>query len=330
MKKVSMQEIADALEISKNSVSQALRDLPGVSEETKAAVRAKAKELGYHYKKGNGKSEERSLLLMATDFAFSQLSFFGEIVKSIEAESRKQNFKMKTFVLTAAILQNQELPKNIHHYDGIILLSHSDNTYIQKVIAQRVPVVLVDHHDPSLLADAVLSKNTDGTFQAVDLLIKNGCKKIGFIGDIDFSPSYLERFRGYHRALNEAKVPYDKAIEITQIQETQGALFTKLKEVKQMPDAWFCVNSGLAFMLNSYLQTAGYTIPDDISIICFDDTEFTRMANPQITNVATNLQYMGQLSVKMLQERLAHPNVPFTHAQIVPQLTLRESVKLKG
>lgn len=329
MKKASMQDIADALGISKNSVSQALRNKPGVSQNTKMMVMQKADELGYEYQNTTSTKQPKQVLLIATEFAISQTSFFGEIIKSIEDELRKENCQLNIHALTQNEIDELTLPQNFSDYNGVIILSHSDNNYIKKVIASKIPVVLVDHHDPSLQADAILSKNTDGTFQAVSLLIEQGLNRIGFIGDIDFSPSYLERYRGYHRALSEYGLSYDKTIEVTQIEETQGALFNKLKNIGTMPDAWFCVNSGLAFMLNSYLQSAGYTIPDDISIICYDDTEFTRMAVPPITNIATDLQFMGKLAVNTLIKRIADSSTPFVHQQIIPNLNIRGSVKIK-
>ena len=85
-----------------------------------------------------------------------------------------------------------------------------------------------------------------------------------------------------------------------------------------MPDAWFCVNSGLSFYAQQLSQSAGYTIPDDISIICFDETEFTRMAIPRLTNVATNLEFMGQLAIRTLitphqsPRRTNHPSADRT------------------
>lgn len=328
MKKSSMQDIADALGISKNSVSQALRNKPGVSQQTKLLVSNKAKELGYHYSAPK-EVYTMSFLLMATEFAFSQTSFFGEIVKSAESEALSNNIKLDTYNLTEENLNKLILPPTLKNYDGVILLSHSRNKYIKKVIDTGVPVILVDHHNPELLADAILSKNTDGTFHAVSLLIKNGFKRIGFIGDIHFSPSYLERYRGYHRALTENELGIDSAIEITEIEESQGALFSQLKNIETMPEAWFCVNSGLAFMLNNYLQSSGYLIPNDISIICFDETEFTRMSVPQLTNVATDLQFMGKLAIRTLLHRISHPNEPFVHHQIVPKLNIRDSVFLK-
>ncbi|MEG3031630.1 MAG: LacI family DNA-binding transcriptional regulator [Enterococcus sp.] len=329
MKKASMQDIADALGISKNSVSQALRNKPGVSQKTKNLVQQKADELGYEYQIINSNSGTQRILLVATEFALSQTSFFGEIIKSIENELRKEDCQLAIHPLSQNEIESLTLPPNILDYDGVIILSHSDNNYIKEILATKLPVRLVDHHDPSLLTDAILSKNTDGTLQAVSLLIENGLNRIGFIGDINFSPSYLERYRGYHRALSEHDLIYDKKIELTQIEETQGALFNKLKSIETMPDAWFCVNSGLAFMLNSYLQSAGYTIPEDISIICYDDTEFTRMAVPPITNVATDLHFMGQLAVNSLMKRITNPSAPFIHQQIIPNLNIRGSVKLR-
>lgn len=323
-----MQDIADELGVSKNSVSQALRDKPGVSLQTKILVKSKADELGYHYMKNDKKEMQQKFLLIATEFVFSQTSFFGEIVKNIEIEANKLGFSIHSYALKDTDLLEEVLPPNIEKYDGVIIVSHSRNDYIKKVIATGLPIVLVDHHEPNLYADAILSKNTDGAFHAISLLAQNNIKRIGFIGDISFSPSYLERYRGYHRALREYDLSIDTAIEITTIEESQGALFSSLKKIKEMPEAWFCVNSGLAFMLNNYLQSSGYTIPDDVSIICFDETEFTKMSVPQITNVSTDLVCMGQMAVRSLIYRMENRDLPFIHQQIVPQLNIRESVKL--
>lgn len=327
MKKVSMQDIADKLAISKNSVSQALRDTAGVSETTKKAVIQTAQELGYSYKSKATAQENGNILLVATDFALSQISFFGEIIESIHKQALKLDYSFETQTITKKMINEQQLPKSIESYTGLIILSHSDNAYIKKLLDLDMPTVLVDHHDPSLLVDTILSKNTDGTYLAISLLNQNNHKRIGFIGDIHFSPSYLERYRGYQRALTDLGLPTEDDIEITAIEESQGALFERLKQVKEMPDAWFCVNSGLAFMLNTYLQANGFIIPDDCSIICFDDTEFTRMAQPAITNVATDLNYMGELAMETLTERMTGQPHPFVHKQIVPSLNIYDSVK---
>lgn len=328
MKKVSMQDIADQLGISRNSVSQALRNTDGVSEATKKAVIETAHSLGYEYREKQTNKQLGKILLIATTFVFSQKSFFGEIVDSIRKNCEKNGYQLVTESLSREALRTFSLPNNIAEYTGIIILSHSDNLYIKKIIDYGLPCVLVDHHDPSLHADAILSKNTDGTYHAISLLFQNNNKRIGFIGDTAFSPSYLERYQGYKQALADMDLVEDKSIEITSIEESQGALYTKLKEIETMPDAWFCANSGLAFMLNSYLQSIGYMIPDDINIICYDDTEFTRMASPPITNVSTNLFYMGEVTVRTLIKRIKTNDDPLIHKQILPTLNIRESVRI--
>lgn len=326
MSKVTMQDIADHLAISKNSVSQALRNKGGVSEDTRTQVIAAAKQLGYNYETILNKNKSLQILLLSTQFALSQTSFFGEILKSIRETCASKNFVLTVEEITEEMIQKQRLPENINQYDGILILSHSDNSWIQHVIGTAIPTVIIDHHDPRLFADAILTKNTDGAFLAVSELANKGYQTIGFIGDTEFSPSYLERYRGFKRAIEFYELEMTDMTTITQIEENQGALFTKLNQIVHMPDAWFCVNSGLAFMLNSYLQSKGLNIPEDIGIICFDDTEFTRMSQPQLTNVATDLNYMGELSVETLVQRIDQPNAPYVHQQILPTLNLYASI----
>lgn len=325
MKQVSMQMIADALDISKNSVSQALRNEGGVSEETKKIVHAKAEELGYKYTKQKRK-EKGCFLILATDFAFSQVSFFGQIIRSIEYTVTHEKYKAERVVITGDMMENQVLPGNLSKYDGLFIISHITDEYISLLTQQDIPCVVVDHHSQKFLADCILTNNRDGAYEAVKYLINHNNKNIGFIGDINFSPSYFERYRGYVRTLEEFKLPVNIEYQITEIEENQAILFSKLKEIKIMPDAWFCVNSGLAYILNYYLQSEGYEVPKDINIICFDNTEFTQMANPKITNISIDLEFMGKQAVLSMFERLKYPNMPLINKQIMPSLIVLESV----
>lgn len=324
MKQVSMQMIADALDISKNSVSQALRHAPGVSEETRILVQMKAKEMGYQYVKQNRKKQQ-NFLILATEFAL--LHYGKTIINGIEEECNNGHLKTTIFPVTDELIKATTLPENISQYTGIFIVSHITDDYISKVIASEVPCVIIDHHSTKFISDCILTKNTDGAYHAIEFLVKHQCKRIGFIGDINFSPSYLERFRGYKRALVDYNIALDNHILITEIHENQAELFPKLKEISKMPDAWFCVNSGLAYLLNIFLQSEGYNIPEDVSIISFDNTNFTQMSIPKLTNISTNFEYMGKLAVITLLSRLKNPDKPFIHQQILPELTILGSVR---
>ena len=152
-KKVTMQDIADMLNISKNSVSQALTGKPGVSEGTRLMVQKAADEIGYTYtntKNSQKPDEEKGLniALIASDYAFSLKSFFGEIYLSVEKEVRARGWNLliesidqdsKDMLILPTLLSN-------HQIDGILILSHISTDYIAKIIDTGIPTVLIDHH----------------------------------------------------------------------------------------------------------------------------------------------------------------------------------------
>lgn len=339
MKKVTMQDIADQLGISKNSVSQALGNKKGVSLRTKQIVNDKAAELGYHYKKRNNESNLKRenkhpvYALFATEFVFSQKSFFGEILLSIEREISKNNGDLETFCVSAKNIESQGIPGNFRteNYQGLFILSHIEQHYIEMLLALGLPSVLIDHHDPHLAVDCVLTQNKTGAFLATEYLIKLGHQKIGFIGDIQWSPSYEERLEGYRKALNLYRLPYENKYAITQIKEERTALFKTLDSLSVglsgWPTAWLCANSGLGFILISYFQSKGLKIPDDIAVCCFDNTEITLLSNPQITAVGTDLVNMGQKSVQLLEWRADHKEEPYMHLTLSTHLIERGSTR---
>lgn len=338
MKKTTMQDIADKLHISKNSVSQALGDKGGVSQQTKMMVRQVAEELGYQYKKKQS-SRNRSgssatsdkYALFATEFALSHKSFFGEILRYIEKEIVNRGNQLFIFSVSPKDISEAALPKSFNKtdYRGLFILSHIDRQYTQLLLNLQVPAVMVDHHDPHLEVDCVLSQNKTGGYLSTEYLIHLGHKKIGFLGDIDWSPSYEERWEGYLKALRDYHVPYEKAITITKIREERTVLFQELealsKRISDWPTAWICVNSGMGFILISYFQSIGYRIPDDVSVCCFDDTEFTVLSKPQITTMAIDLKDMGQKAVELLEWRIQHPDQAYLEIMLPTHLIERES-----
>ncbi|HAB7768688.1 TPA_asm: LacI family transcriptional regulator, partial [Listeria monocytogenes] len=118
----------------------------------------------------------------------------------------------------------------------------------------------------------------------------------------------------------------NKKYAITRIKEEQTTLYRTLDELDELPTAWFCVNSGLGFILNTYLQSKGYNIPKDLSIICFDNTEFTVLSNPQLTTMCTNLSFMGEKAVELMYNRIRKPDEGFVHLALATNLIARDSV----
>ena len=328
--KVTMQTIADVLKISKNSVSQALAGKDGVSEETRKLVVETAKRLGYIYSEPRKKKlsgQPARFALIASEFAFSQRGFFGEIYLSIERECQRRGIALqiqsihpeaRDKLVLPAFLQNREV-------DGLLILSHISTEYIQAVLGTGIPAVLIDHHHPQIRADAVLTNNRFGGYEAVHYLIGLGHRHIGFWGNIAFSPSYYERLEGYRWAMDEAGLGINPDWVVTDAVEEAGDVAAKLSGMPSLPTAWFCVNDGLGFLLISSLQQMGVKVPDDISVCSFDNGPLSRISAPATTTMAIDLAKFGQKAFEQLLWRLDHPSEPYVEVLLPTVLIERES-----
>lgn len=330
-RKVTMQVIADRLQISKNSVSQALSGKSGVSEETRKLVQNAAHELGYQYPQNkkilDDTKQTRNIALIASDFAFSLKGFFGEICLSMERELREHNASLFIQSISEEADDQLDLPDFIKEkdIDGLLVLSHLSTEYIKKVIKQNIPTVLIDHHHPSIHADAILTNNRFGAYKAVQYLIELGHKDIAFVGDISHSPSYKERLDGYELALNSYNLPIKASFLLTDVKESEEIISKRISEIPSQPTAWFCVNDGLGFLISSCLQKRGVQVPNQASICSFDNGLLSRIATPKITTVNIDLDFYGRRAVKQLFWRLLNPEEPFEEILLPTELIIRES-----
>jgi LacI family transcriptional regulator len=332
-KRITMQDIADRLNISKNSVSQALRGKEGVSEETRALVKRVAKEMGYEYPASRAKSRgkpPKQIALIASDRTFS-LEFFGEIYLSIEQEALSHGMKLHIQSVNKEQKERLLLPSFIEEkqVDGVIILSHISTEYIQQIVATGIPTVLVDHHHPNIPADAVLTNNRFGAYVAVQHLLELNHTDIAFVGDVHYSPSYQERYEGYLLALKDYGVKPNEEWMFCQAQEDETVIAGYIRELKRQPTAWFCVNDGLGFFVSTGLQQYGLKVPDDVSVCSFDNGQLSQIATPKITTVDIDLKRYGKRAVELLRWRWDNPNEPFQEVLLSTKLIKRESTAVK-
>jgi LacI family transcriptional regulator len=328
--KVTMQDIANKLKISKNSVSQALTGKDGVSEETRKMVFETAKQMGYIYPRGGKRKSQnsaRSIALIASDFAFAQKSFFGEIYLSIEQETSLRGIHLHIQSINQEAEKNLILPPFLHNQivDGVLILSHITAEYIQTVLSTGIPTVLIDHHHPRIYADCILTNNRFGAYNAVQYLINLGHHKIGFVGDIRFSPSYYERLEGFMMALGDYEIAPNPSFIIKDAVEKGDFINEKLSQMEQLPTAWFCANDGLGFLIHSGLQQLGKKIPDDVSVCSFDNGQLSQISSPATTTVGINLKLFGRKAVEQLLWRIENKGEPFMEILLPTTLIKRES-----
>lgn len=328
-KKVVMQDIADRLKLSKNSVSQALSGKDGVSEETRRLIIETADAMGYRYDKKPSVSSQgpvRTVGLIASDFAFS-MKFFGEIYLAIEREAKNHGINLLIQSITPEMKEQLLLPSFIedNQVDGILILSHISTAYISNVIAQGIPTVLIDHHHPLLQADAVLTNNRFSAYIAVKHLLDLGHRDIGILGNVAISPSYQERWEGYMLAMREHGLEPSEARMLVHTVEEEEVISQAMHRVTEQPSAWFCLNDGFAFYVSSALRELGHKVPDEISICGFDNSHYSQMASPKITTMEVDLPLFAHKAFDQLLWRINNPDEAYQEILLPTHLIERES-----
>lgn len=189
--------------------------------------------------------------------------------------------------------------------------------------------MLVDAYVSGTAAfDSVLIDNYRGAFNAVSYLIENGHRKIGLIGSChDSYPSILERRKGYLSALEYHRI-HEVFIEEGELTRQDGYHATQ-RLMQRAPDitAIFACNDSVAFGVMSALRDAGYRIPDDVSVVGFDDIHLAQEVLPPLTTVHVDKVLMGAVALRHLRDRAEDPDRPALKTLISTQLIQRGSVR---
>lgn len=168
-----------------------------------------------------------------------------------------------------------------------------------------------------------------GSQKIMHYLSVHGYRSIGFIGNVSFSPSYMERYIGYRMSSESSsalKTP--NQFQITNVREDHPSeLFKVLDTLQTMPDCWFTVNNGYASMLVTYLQGRGFAVPGDIGVMAFDNTDIAQMMTPMLTVIATDLNAMADEAWGQLSHILGKSLTKQVYVRIMPTIIERESIR---
>ncbi|HEY5560340.1 MAG TPA: LacI family DNA-binding transcriptional regulator [Clostridiaceae bacterium] len=331
-KKVSMKLIADELGISKNTVSLALRGMPGISSETRQKIILTADQLGYQYKKANVVTKNICLILSKS--IRKSFGFFNYVQFGMEDEGKKEGVNL----IIHYYMQNEKevrIPLSIKEgmISGIITLGHISYDALKPLLDLHLPIVMVDHYLYNVGIDYILTDNYSGGYRATEYLIKKGHKKIGFLGDIYCSTSFKDRYLGFKKALEDYNMEINRDYLYTKISiealalEEDPSVFEMFNEISKLPDALFCCNDAEAIAANRMFSSFGIKVPEDISIIGFDDIEFSMSMSPELTTMKVEKELMGRKAVEKLVSIMNNPTTIAEKLLLNTTLVERNSVK---
>lgn len=342
---VTVKDIARRAAVSIATVSRALNNADNITEEVLKRVIEAAEDLGY-FKSMVVRNAERPLKKVGFLLCYSHSSskgtddfFWTHILYGAEAQARKANIQ----IIFQGVLDQSpyQLRAQIHEMraDGILLVGPSDEETIRTIQKANIPLVLIDNYlsDVEQKVDAVLSDNYEGARQIVKYLISQGHRQIAYIGGYKKGNptrpiySFEWRKKGYCAALAEAGLPINPKLmqecDFRQSDEIYGAC-RNLVEMQEPLSAIFCANDPAAIWTIKSLRRCGRRVPEDISVVGFDNVEMAEHVVPPLTTMHVHKEAMGATGVKALIAQAADPDaINVTHILGV-DLIIRDSVRL--
>ena len=341
MKRVTIQDIADELGISRNTVSKAINNADGLAEATRARILEKAIEMGYkqfsYIKAHSGIVQEQEVqskgeiallcggVIAPAHFATlmldklkKELSQWGYTLNTHRVE--RENFLCRTLPLTFD-------PRQV---SAIICVEMFDRAYDEMICGLGLPVLFVDGPNKrdgiDLPADQLYMDNTTAITRFINDMLVRGKRKIGFIGDYEHCQSFFERYTAFRYAMLMANAPVEerfciKTSEREKLEESLAAL-------ADFPDVFLCANDFAAEDAIYALRKLGKSVPENVLFCGFDDSPNSRIMIPSLTTVHIHTQVMAVAAMQLLLSRIEEPNLDYRIMHTETELIYRDSTRL--
>ncbi len=337
-KRITMQDLADACGLSRNTVSKVFNDRGAVPEATKKMVLQKAQEIGYlqtpYFPAPEGEAapspaRPQNIALitshMPKDYHFAML-----ILPVFTERLGRGGYTLMIYELSPEELRERRLPSHmpLEQTAGILGLELFDRGYMDMLCSLGLPVLSVDGCMEAMTTpmncDFILMENLSSTIALTGRMISAGARRLGFVGDISHCCSFHERWMGFSVALENAGIPLDKSCCILEKDaepyDDVDWVLEQLRKMPVLPDAFICANDYLAFPVVAALKRLGLAIPGDVMVAGFDDTPPSAVMDPSLTTVQIPSADFGRIAAELLLDRIQRPGVPFlsTYVKTTP------------
>lgn len=308
MNRITIREVAAAAGVSVGTVSRALNQQPGLSEELRQAVIATADRLGYDRARlrssaPSGGTAPRRVLFILNRYHRGALSnaFYSRVLQGAESCCRHHKALLSLLMLGPDDGVEQEVRRQRPHL--LLCVGHFEESVFERLRRLELPMVAVDHHASGV--HCVNDDNFRGAYEVTDHLIAQGHRRIAFIGGPSGHHSIALRARGYRKAMFEAGLPTDPDLEVqvdgsADRTEAVASTLRRLLQLPNRPDALFVYNDELALEVLHECQNLGLRVPHDLAIAGYDDIAAAASSTPGLTTVRVEKELMGFMSTQQL------------------------------
>lgn len=334
-KLVRLEDIAAVVGVSTVTVSKALSDQKGVSEELRIQIKQLADEMGYQspseIKKRAAKKKYNIGVLIQEIYLDKYPSFYWQLYQVLNKKAATRGcFTMLEFVTRESVL-NVEMPMILEDdkVDGIIVVGSMGKEYLEKLEkTSKVPVTYIDYYDVTKTLDTVISNSFYGSYMLTNYLFEMGHRSIAFVGTVGSTNSITDRFLGYTKSLIDHGLPYREEWVIPDRNASTGKFDMELcfKLPEEMPTAFVCNCDLVAGIFIKILTSNGYKVPEDVSVVGFDNYLYPGTCDIEVTTYDVNIQEMAERTLHKMIKRIA--NEKYTEGLFIVDghLVIKDSV----
>ena len=341
MKRVTIQDIADELGISRNTVSKAINNADGLADATREKILEKAIEMGYKqfsYIKAHSGLYPRPEALCRGEIALlyggiiSPAHFATLMLDKLKRDLPRWGYDLNAYRVERENLLCRTLPPTFDpgQVSAIICVEMFDRAYDEMICSLGLPVLFVDGPNKrdgiGLPADQLYMDNTTAITRFVNDMLLRGRRRIGFIGDFEHCQSFFERYTAFRYAMLMANAPVEERFCIKSIERER--LEEALESLEDLPDVFICANDFIAEDAIYALRKLGKSVPEDVLFCGFDDSPNSRIMTPTLTTVHIHTQVMAVTAMHLLLSRIEEPGLDFRITHTETELIYRDSTRV--
>ncbi|KGQ37456.1 substrate-binding domain-containing protein [Gallibacterium genomosp. 1] len=326
----TMKDIARIAKVSTSTVSHVINNTRYVSDEIREKIMKVVNELNYTpsaVARSLKVKETKTLGMLVTA---TSNPFFAEVVSGVEQYCNQHHYNL---IISSIDGNEQRLQQNIQtliqkQVDGLLLMYSDTRHAMVEQLNLNLPIVVMDWWPTELNADKIYENSEFGAYLATKTLIEQGHKNIAIItGKLDKSLAH-NRLLGYQKALQDAHLPINPDWIIESHFDFEGGVegMKKLLQITPRPTAVFACSDTIAVGVYQVAWQQGLHIPQDISVIGYDNIMLAQYLTPPLTTIHQPKAELGKLAVETLLERIKSPDLEYKTTMLQPQLIWRASV----
>lgn len=335
-KAVRLADIAKQLGVSNVTVSKALSGQKGVSEQMRQKIVALADEMGYKQpsalRKQSGGTGYNIGVIINAQYFDKYDSFYLQMYQRVNLEAASNGCLTLLETISLQMVRDKELPVMLkeNKVQGVIVIGRLNPDYLDFLEKNvTVPIVFMDFCDYTRDIDAVISDSYYGAYSLTRYLVQQGHRRIAYVGTVLATGSITDRYLGYVKCLMEQGIEVRKDWIIDDRKLVDGVIdeVNYIKLPDDMPTAFLCNCDVAACRLIKKLESAGYNVPQDISVVGYDNYLYPGLCNVELTTYEVDIREMSRQAVSSLLKNIKGEKNRTKINIVEGRLVVRDSVR---